>query len=134
ATIMALRMFLMAPFMFIGGLLMALSKDVKLSLVILFVIPLIALTVFIIMKKGLPLFQGVQKRLDRLNMVFRENLTGMRVIRAFAKRKEERDRLKLANMDLTNISIKVNRLMAFTMPLMQLFMNITIVLIIWFGG
>src|SRR5699024_10040090 len=66
--------------------------------------------------------------------VLRENLTGIRVVRAFAKEREERKRLKRANEDLTNVSIAVNRLMAFTMPLMMLLMNITIVLIIWFGS
>lgn len=134
ALMMGLRMFLMAPFMLIGGIIMALSKDAKLSLVIFFAIPFIALAVGIIMKKGMPLFQGVQKKLDKLNLVFRENLTGIRVIRAFAKREEERERLQRANIDLTDISIKVNRLMAFAMPLMMLLMNITIVLVIWFGG
>lgn len=134
ATVMILRMFLTAPFMLVGGLIMALSKDVKLSLVIFIAIPFIVLTIFIIMKKGYPLFRGVQKKLDRLNLVFRENLTGIRVIRAFAKGTEERERLKEANSDLTTISIKVNRLMAFTMPLMMLLMNITVVCIIWFGG
>lgn len=134
ATIMVLRMFLMAPFMLIGGLIMALSKDAKLSLVILIAIPFIALAILIILKRGYPLFQGVQKRLDRLNLVFRENLTGIRVIRSFAKGNEERARLKEANTDLTDISIKVNKLMAFTMPLMMLLMNVTVVFIIWFGG
>src|SRR5699024_1523782 len=86
------------------------------------------------MKKGYPLFQGVQKKLDQLNLVFRENLTGIRVIRSFAKEPEERQRLKIANEDLTSVSIKVNRLMAFTMPLMMLLMNMTTVFIIWFGG
>lgn len=134
ATIMMLRMFLTAPFMLIGGIIMALSKDAKLTLVILFAIPFIIVTIMFILKKGYPLFQGVQKRLDRLNMVFRENLTGIRVIRAFAKGDVEQERLQQANEDLTEISIRVNRLMAMTMPLMMLLMNVTVVLIIWFGG
>lgn len=134
ALTMVLRMFLMAPFMLIGGLIMALSKDVKLSLVIFIAIPFIVVTIYFIMKKGYPLFQGVQKKLDQLNLVFRENLTGIRVIRSFAKEPEERQRLKIANEDLTSVSIKVNRLMAFTMPLMMLLMNMTTVFIIWFGG
>lgn len=134
ALTMVLRMFLMAPFMLIGGLIMALSKDVKLSLVIFIAIPFIVVTIYFIMKKGYPLFQGVQKKLDQLNLVFRENLTGIRVIRSFAKEPEERQRLKTANEDLTSVSIKVNRLMAFTMPLMMLLMNMTTVFIIWFGG
>lgn len=134
ALTMVLRMFLMAPFMLIGGLIMALSKDVKLSSVIFIAIPFIVVTIYFIMKKGYPLFQGVQKKLDQLNLVFRENLTGIRVIRSFAKEPEERQRLKTANEDLTTVSIKVNRLMAFTMPLMMLLMNMTTVFIIWFGG
>lgn len=134
ALIIILRMFLMAPFMLIGGLIMALSKDVKLATVILAAIPFIAITIITILKIGYPLFQGVQKRLDRLNLVFRENLTGMRVIRAFTKGVEERIRLRQANADLTDISIKVNRLMAFAMPLMMLLMNLTVVFVIWFGG
>lgn len=134
ALVMFLRMFLTAPFMLIGGILMALMKDVKLSLVILFVMPFIVIAVFFLMKKGYPLFQTVQKRLDRLNIVLRENLTGVHVIRAFTKQDEERQRLKEANKNLMNITISVNRLMAFTMPFMMLLMNITIILIIWFGG
>lgn len=134
AAIMVLRMFLTAPFMLIGGLIMALSKDAKLSLVIFIAIPFIIVTIFIILKKGYPLFKAVQKKLDRLNLVFRENLTGIRVIRSFAKEPEEKERLNVANLDLTNVSIKVNRLMAFTMPLMMLLMNMTTVFIIWFGG
>lgn len=134
AAIMVLRMFLTAPFMLIGGLIMALSKDAKLSLVIFIAIPFIIVTIFIILKKGYPLFKAVQKRLDRLNLVFRENLTEIRVIRSFAKEPEEKERLKVANLDLTNVSIRVNRLMAFTMPLMMLLMNMTTVFIIWFGG
>lgn len=134
ATVMVLRMFLAAPFMLIGGVIMALSKDAKLSSVIFIAIPFIVLTIYFIMKKAYPLFQAVQKKLDRLNLVFRENLTGIRVIRSFAKEPEEQKRLEAANEDLTSVSIKVNRLMAFTMPLMMFLMNVTTVFIIWFGG
>lgn len=134
ALVMVLRMFLMAPFMLLGGVIMALSKDMLLSLVILFAIPFIAAVIYFIMKKGYPLFQQVQKRLDRLNTILRENLTGIRVIRAFAKERDEQQRLQKANENLTNVSITVNRLMAFTMPLMMLLMNVTIILIIWFGS
>lgn len=134
ALVMFLRMFLTAPFMLIGGIMMAFTKDIKLSLVILFAMPFIVITVFVLMKKGYPLFQAVQDRLDRLNNVLRENLTGVHVIRSFTKQAEERKRLKEANRNLTNVSITVNRLMAFTMPFMMLLMNVTIILIIWFGG
>lgn len=134
ATMMILRMTLTAPIMLVGGLIMAMSKDFQLSLVILFSIPFIVLTIFIILKKGAPLFKAVQEKLDYLNRVLRENLTGIRVIRAFTREKSERKRLNQANENLMDVSIKVNRLMAFAMPLMMLFMNITVVLIIWFGS
>lgn len=134
ALVMFLRMFLTAPFMLIGGIIMALTKDIQLSLVILFAIPFIVLTIYILMKKGYPLFQYVQQRLDKLNIVLRENLTGVRVIRSFTRQDDERNRLKEANRNLTNVTIQVNRLMAFTMPFMMLLMNVTIILIIWFGG
>src|SRR5690606_2681155 len=71
---------------------------------------------------------------DQLNVVLRENLTGVRVIRSFTRQEDERKRLKKANHDLTDVTIRVNRLMAFTFPFMMLLMNVTIVLIIWFGG
>src|SRR5699024_301188 len=134
AIIMMLRMVITAPFMLVGGIIMAVSKDAKLSLTILIILPFIVLTVFILLKKGLPFFRAVQKRLDVLKRVLRENLTEIRVIRAFTREDEERVRLEKANTDLTEVSIKVNRLMAFAMPLMMLFMNATIILIIWFGG
>lgn len=76
----------------------------------------------------------MQKRLDRLNLVLRENLTGIRVIRAFNRETQEKERLKKANKELTDISIKVNKIMAFMMPVMMLVMNLTVVGIIWFGG
>ncbi len=134
ATIMILRMVLMAPFMLIGGLIMALSKDATLSLVILFALPLVVGTILLILKKAMPLFKKVQKRIDQLNRVFRENLTGMNVIRAFTRESSERKRLNEANYGLMDVSVKVNRIMALASPVMMLFMNITIVFIIWFGG
>lgn len=76
----------------------------------------------------------MQKRLDRLNLVLRENLTGIRVIRAFNHETQEKERLKKANKELTDVSIKVNKIMAFMMPVMMLVMNLTVVGIIWFGG
>lgn len=133
-VIMMLRMVISAPIMLVGGLIMALSKDAKLSLVIIAIMPVLFLTIVLILKKGVPLFQTVQKRLDRLNLVFRENLTGIRVVRTFNREKEEQARLQSANKDLTDVSIKVNKLMAFMMPTMMLVMNLTVVGIIWFGG
>lgn len=133
-VLMMLRMVLTAPIMFIGGLIMALSKDAKLSLVIVAAMPVLIIAIVFIFKKGLPLFQTVQKRLDRLNLVLRENLTGIRVVRAFNREKDEQDRLGTANKELKSVSIKVNRLMAFMMPTMMVVMNLTVVGVIWFGG
>ncbi|MEK5070166.1 ABC transporter ATP-binding protein [Sporosarcina sp. FSL K6-1508] len=133
-VIMMLRMVVSAPIMLVGGIIMAVSKDAKLSLIIVAAMPILIGSVLLILYKGVPLFQTVQKRLDRLNLVLRENLTGIRVIRAFNREKQEQVRLKKANKDLTDVSIKVNKMMAFLMPVMMLVMNLTVVGIIWFGG
>lgn len=133
-VIMMLRMVVSAPIMFVGGVIMAVSKDAKLSLVIVAIIPILVGTILLIMRKGIPLFKLVQKRLDQLNLVLRENLTGIRVIRAFNQEKQEQVRLEKANKDLTDVSIKVNKVMAAMMPVMMLVMNLTVVAIIWFGG
>ncbi|WP_153722719.1 ABC transporter ATP-binding protein [Sporosarcina cascadiensis] len=133
-VIMILRMVLSAPIMFIGGLIMALSKDVKLSLVIVAAMPVLVALIFFVFRKGMPLFKAVQKRIDRLNLVLRENLTGIRVVRAFNREEEEQKRLREANENLRVVSINVNRVMAFLMPVMMLIMNLTVVGIIWFGG
>ncbi|QZY87158.1 ABC transporter ATP-binding protein [Exiguobacterium acetylicum] len=133
-VIMMLRMVVSAPIMFIGGLIMAVSKDAKLSLVIVAAMPVLVISILLILWKGVPLFGKVQKRLDRLNLVLRENLTGIRVIRAFNRERDEQVRLTKANADLTEVSIKVNKIMAFLMPFMMLVMNLTVVGVIWFGG
>lgn len=133
-VIMMLRMVVSAPIMFIGGLIMAVSKDAKLSLVIVAAMPVLVISILLILWKGVPLFRKVQKRLDRLNLVLRENLTGIRVIRAFNRERDEQVRLTKANADLTEVSIKVNKIMAFLMPVMMLVMNLTVVGVIWFGG
>lgn len=133
-VIMMLRMVISAPIMFVGGIIMAVSKDGKLSLVIIGAIPFLLGAILIIMYKGIPLFKKVQKKLDQLNLILRENLTGVRVIRAFNREKEEKIRLKKANRELTDVSIQVNKIIAFLMPLLMLIMNITVVAVIWFGG
>lgn len=133
-VIMMLRMVISAPIMLVGGVIMAVSKDAQLSLVIIGAMPVLAVTILLILKYGMPLFQEVQKRLDGLNLVVRENLTGIRVIRAFNREPEEKERLQKANRELADVSIKVNKVMAFLMPVMMLVMNMTVVAVIWFGG
>lgn len=131
---MMLRMVILAPLMMAGGIIMAVSKDPKLSLVVLFVLPILFFGFLFILKKVMPLFNQVQKRLDELNLVMRENLTGIRVIRAFNKEKHEQKRLQTANTNFMNVSIRVNKIMAFASPIMMLLMNLTVVAIIWFGS
>jgi ATP-binding cassette, subfamily B, multidrug efflux pump len=133
-VIMMLRMVVSAPIMLVGGVIMAVSKDAKLSLVIVATMPVLIGSILLILFKGVPLFKTAQKRLDRLNLVLRENLTGIRVIRAFNRESQESVRLEQANWELTEVSIKVNKVMAFLMPAMMLVMNLTVVSIIWFGG
>ncbi|HNX29665.1 MAG TPA: ABC transporter ATP-binding protein [Syntrophomonadaceae bacterium] len=133
-TFMIMRMMISAPLMCIGGIIMALSQDLPLSLVFLAAIPVIAGLIIIIMSKAIPLFKIMQIKLDRLNLVLRENLTGIRVIRAFNRISQEQQRFTEANTDLTNNAVRVNKLMATMMPGMMLVMNFTLIAIIWFGS
>ncbi|RHW41450.1 ABC transporter ATP-binding protein [Neobacillus notoginsengisoli] len=132
--VMMLRMMVMAPLMCIGGIIMAVSKDAKLTLVLAVSLPVLILVIVILAKKGLPLFKSMQKKLDGLNRVLRENLTGIRVVRAFNRIEHEKKRFDVANLDLTETAIRVNKLMATLMPIMMIFLNLTTVAIIWFGG
>ena len=132
--IMMLRMMVMAPMMCIGGIIMALSKDAKLTLVLAVSLPVLVITIVVIARKGMPLFKAMQVKLDKLNRVLRENLTGIRVIRSFNRVNHEKKRFDEANWDLTQTAIKVNKLMAAMMPIMMIVLNLTTVAIIWFGG
>jgi ATP-binding cassette subfamily B multidrug efflux pump len=133
-TMVTLRMMVSAPIMAIGGVIMAVQKDAKLTWVLVVVIPVIAVIISVTAAKGLPLFRSIQNKIDRINLVLRENLTGVRVIRAFDRIEHERKRFDEANLDLTATSIRVNKLMALLMPLMMLVMNLTTIAIIWFGA
>ena len=133
-TIMAIRMFARAPIMAIGGIIMALSKDDQLPLLLVIVVLIMVVLIGVVAAKAIPLFKGRQKKLDRLNQVLRERLTGIRVIRAFNKIDHEKKKFHKANYDLTEVSIKVNKLMAVMMPIMMLLFNIVSVAIIWFGS
>lgn len=132
--IIILRMMISAPLMCIGGIIMAVSKDAKLSLVLVGVIPILALAIYIISSKGIPLFQAMQLKLDKLNLVLREGLTGIRVIRSFNRTDYEKERFHEANYDLTATAIKVNKVMAAMMPTMMLVINFSTIAIIWFGA
>ena len=129
-----LRMFLRAPLLFIGGIIMAVIKNAKLSLVFVVILPILVIFIFLIAKKSMFLFKSMQIKLDKLNLVLREYLTGIRVIRAFNREDYEKKRFHKANLDLTETAKRVNKLMAILMPLMMLIFNLTTVAIIWFGG
>jgi ATP-binding cassette subfamily B multidrug efflux pump len=129
-----MRMMVMAPIMAVGGVIMAVQQDAKLTWVLVVVIPLIAAIVSLTSSRALPLFRAIQSKIDRINLVLREGLTGVRVIRAFNRLDREKARFDEANLDLTATAIRVNRLMALLMPLMMLLMNLTTIAVIWFGA
>ena len=129
-----LRMFLRAPLLFIGGIIMAVLKDAELSLVLVVILPILTIIILLIAKKGMSLFKSMQIKLDKLNLVLREYLTGIRVIRAFNREVYEKKKFHKANLDLTETAKKVNLLMAILIPLMMLILNLAIVAIIWFGS
>jgi len=131
---MMLRLMVMAPMMCIGGIIMALYKDAQLTLVLLVALPVLAGAIWLIVAKGLPYFKAIQKKLDRLNLVLREGLMGIRVIRSFNRTEHERGRFEDANRDLMNTAVKVNQIMAVMMPVMMLIMNLSTIAIVWFGG
>lgn len=133
-VIVMLRMFLRAPLLFIGGIIMAVIKNAKLSLVLVVILPILIIIIFLVAKRSMFLFKSMQIKLDKLNLVLREYLTGIRVIRAFNREDYEKKRFRKANLDLTETAKKVNKLMAILIPLMMLILNLTIVSIIWFGG
>ena len=132
--VMGMRFMIYAPILCIGGIIMALSKDAHLTLILAIILPLMALTIGILARFVVPLFKIMQAKVDTLNRVVRENLIGIRVIRAFDKQEVERQRFDNANQDLVSTAIKVNRIMAAMQPVMIFFMNITSVAIIWFAG
>ena len=132
--IMLLTMVITAPMMAIGGVIMALSQDATLAWVLVAVIPVVTIVFVLIMRGAIPLFQVMQAKIDRLNLVLDEALSGVRVIRAFDRDAHQRARFDAANLDLTNTAIAVNRLVAFLMPAMIVMLNLTSIAIIWFGS
>lgn len=132
--IMMLRMVVSAPMMCIGGIIMALSKDKMLTLILLVSMPVICLVIFLISSRAMPLFQSMQRKVDRLNLVLRESLTGVRVIRAFNQVEHDKKRFDLSNRDITDTAIRVNKLMSFMIPAMMLILNLTVLAVMYFGA
>ncbi|MFL5674576.1 MAG: ABC transporter ATP-binding protein [Chloroflexota bacterium] len=133
-VLMGLNMMIIAPILAVGGVIMALRQDVPLSGILVVVLPIMALIVGALMARALPLFQAMQKKVDRVNQVTREALSGIRVIRAFVRTEHEEDRFDIANKDLTGTSLRVQRLFAIMIPLLMAIFNLTSVAILWFGA
>ena len=132
--IIMLRMMLYAPMVAIGATIMAIRKDSKLSLIILVSIPILILSIYLIASKAIPLFIIMQKNVDKLNRVLRENLTGIRVIRVFNKYELEKQKFEKSSFQLSDIAIKANRTITLLMPIMMLLVNLSIIAVVWFGG
>jgi ATP-binding cassette subfamily B protein len=133
-VLLALNVMISAPILTIGGVIMALRQDVPLSGLLLVIIPIMAALIGFVMSRAIPLFQAVQRKLDRLNLVMRETLAGVRVIRAFVRTRNEEARFDEASLDLMDTSLRVNRLFAITMPALMAIMNLSTVAILYFGA
>lgn len=123
-----------APLMAVGGVVMVLAKNARLAGMLLAILPVLAVTIVLVARNVMPLFRQIQLKLDQLNRVVREQLMGVRVIRAFDRVAYEQRRFDAANRDLTAITLRVSRIMALLMPLMSLILNLTTVGIVWFGS
>jgi ATP-binding cassette subfamily B protein len=132
--VMIMRMMISAPLMCIGGIILAAHKDAKLTLIFAVSLPLLIIVIGIFLLKGLPYFTAIQKKLDKLNLVTREGLTGIRVIRAFNNINKEKKKFNNANIELRDTSLTVNRIMAGLMPFMMVILNVTQLAVIWFGA
>ena len=134
AVAMLIRLVIRAPFLCIGGLVMAFVLDVKLSVIMVIVLPVFVLILFLTMMKTVPLYRAVQNKLDQIALVLRENLNGVRVIRAFARTDYESKRFGKRNREYSDNAILVGKVSALLNPLTSLVMNLAIGAIIWFGG
>jgi ATP-binding cassette subfamily B protein len=133
-VLMTFTMLIAAPIMMVGGVVMALREDVGLSWLILALVPVLSVIIWFILSHMVPGYRVMQKRLDAVNKVLREQITGIRVVRAFVREPYESERFAGANRDLTDVSIYVGRWMAAIFPAVMLVMNLSSVAVLWFGG
>ena len=133
-VLIGLNMMIIAPILAVGGIILALRQDVPLAGILLIILPLMAIIVGSLMAKALPLFAVMQVKIDRINQVTREALSGVRVIRAFVRTQHEEERFDVANHDLTATSLRVNRMFALMIPLLMGIFNLSSVAILWFGA
>ncbi|WP_157868570.1 ABC transporter ATP-binding protein [Streptomyces caatingaensis] len=133
-TLMSFTLMVTAPIMCVGGIVMALNQDVPLSALLLAIVPVLGVIVMLIVRRMRPVFRGVQKRIDTVNRVLREQITGIRVIRAFVRDTHERERFGTANTELMDVSLRAGRLMSVMFPAVMLVVNVSSVAVLWFGG
>lgn len=134
AVAMLIRLVVRVPFLCIGGLIMAMTINLKLSVILFITMPLFALIIYFIMSRTIPLYKTVQKKLDTLSVIIRENLSGVRVIRAFAKLDKERERFSKGNREYADMSIRVGKVSALLNPVTTVIVNLGVAAILWFGG
>ena len=133
-VVMLLTMMASAPLLAVGGVIMALYENAKLSLLLVVVVPLMATVIGVLLRFAVPLFRVVQERIDRINQVLREQITGVRVIRAFVRGGYERERFRDANAELTDVTLAVTRIFVLPMPTIMVILNLSSIAVIWFGG
>lgn len=133
-VLMVMVMMLSAPMMIIGGVIMALRQDVPLTGILVVITPILLIVVGIVMSRAIPLFRAMQKKVDQINLVMRETLSGVRVIRAFVRTRHEEERFDDASRDLMTTALSVNRLFAITMPTIFLIMNLSQIAVTYLGG
>jgi ATP-binding cassette subfamily B multidrug efflux pump len=133
-TLMTFTLMVSAPIMCVGGVLMALNQDVPLSALLLVIVPVLGIIVSLLVRRLRPLFRGMQERIDTVNRILREQITGIRVIRAFVRDTHERQRFETANDDLMAVSLRTGRLMSMMFPTVMLVVNASSVAVLWFGG
>ena len=134
AVAMLIRLVVRAPFLVIGATVMALLLDWKLACIFFVAAPLMALVLYLVMSRSIPFYRIIQKKLDRISLITRENLSGVRVIRAFSRQEKEKERFAQASEDQMSTSITVGRISALLNPLTSAIINLAIAAVIWFGG
>jgi ATP-binding cassette, subfamily B, multidrug efflux pump len=133
-AIMTFTLLLSAPIMCIGGIILALNQDVRLSSLLVVAVPLLGVLVTLIIARMRPLFRQMQVRLDGINQVLREQISGVRVVRAFVRDGQERDRFGRASTELFDVSLGAGKLMALMFPSVMLVLNLSTTAVVWFGG
>jgi len=133
-ALMTFTLMVSAPIMCVGGILLALNQNVRLSSLLLVSVPALGVIVMLIISRMRPLFRLMQERIDQINRIMREQITGVRVIRAFVRDSSERERFGAANRDLYDVGLGTGRLMALMFPSVMLVLNFSSIAVLWFGG